>query len=290
MPTHVESFYEARSGTWQYIVHDTVTKAAAIIDAVLDFDAATSTCSTQAADELLACVTAQGLNVQWILETHAHADHLTAAHYLKTKLEGLTKSRQDISVGIGKRIVEVQKRFGGIYGVDPKETAAAFDKLFEDDEVLGAEQVKVLYLPGHTPDHVGYQIAESVFTGDSCFNPDVGTARCDFPGGNADTLFNSMSILLALPTHFRLYIGHDYPPGGSDGRSAPAPFATVGEQRARNKHAKEGTHKQDFVKWRTERDAVLPARSSFIKPCNGISEEADHQYAMLMATALYACR
>ncbi|KAL2036729.1 hypothetical protein N7G274_010524 [Stereocaulon virgatum] len=270
----INACYEPKSGTWQYIVADPTTNDAAIIDPVLDFDAATSSISTSTADKLLDLIARQNYTITHILETHVHADHLTASAYLQTQLlkKGAT---QRPKICIGKRIKDVQSRFGARYHVDPSELSDAFDYTFSDDETfsIGSLKAQVLHLPGHTPDHIGYAIGPNVFTGDSIFNPDVGSARCDFPGGSANALFGSMSTLLALPAHYRLYTGHDYPPadrphpnkadgagdddgdGGGGGREVP--FTTVKEQKERNKHVRDGTVREDFVKWRSERDAGL---------------------------------
>lgn len=257
----VNACYEAKSGTWQYIIADPTTNEAVIIDPVLDFDAATSKITTESADQMLNLVTRQNYTISRVLETHVHADHLTAAAYLQDQLVKRGSKRPLIC--IGKRIGQVQSRFSARYHVDPGEMQRAFDYTFEDEEVfyIGKLKAHVIHLPGHTPDHIGYVIGSNVFTGDSIFNPDVGSARCDFPGGSATALFGSMTKLLALPVDYRLYTGHDYPPDDrrSDNEiiSKPISFTTVGEQRSRNKHVKDGTIKEDFVKWRSERDAGL---------------------------------
>ncbi len=257
----VNACYEAKSGTWQYIIADPTTNEAAIIDPVLDFDAATSQITTESADQLLKLIVRQNYTISYILETHVHADHLTASAYLQDQL--IKKGGKRPSICIGKRIGQVQSRFGGRYLVDLAEMQGAFDHTFEDEEVfsIGKLQAQVIHLPGHTPDHIGYVIGSNVFTGDSIFNPDVGSARCDFPGGSATVLFESMTKLLALPVGYRLYTGHDYPPDGRPGNnesvSKAIPFTTVGEQRSQNRHVKDGTIKEDFVKWRSERDAGL---------------------------------
>lgn len=256
----VQTCFEAKTGTWQYIVADPATKQAVIIDPVLDFDNATNQITTTTADGLLALVKQGGLTVVRILETHVHADHLTASAYLQRKV--VEHGGEKPAICIGRRIKQVQARFGQRYQIAPAELEGAFDHEFDDREIfhIGQLQAKVLYLPGHTPDHIGYVIGSNVFTGDSIFNPDLGSARCDFPGGSADALFESISTLLALPPNFRLYTGHDYPPStrqDRDGAPQPKPFTTVQEQRADNKHARDGTTKEAFVKFRSERDAGL---------------------------------
>jgi glyoxylase-like metal-dependent hydrolase (beta-lactamase superfamily II) len=245
----IHSIYESKTGTWQYVVADPSSRKAVIIDSVLDFDPATSTISTSSADSLLDLVRKENYTVEKILETHAHADHLTASRYLQQQLGSRPK------ISIGKRITSVQESWAEKYGVDKSELDGVFDHLFADDETfdIGEIEAKVLYLPGHTPDHVGYVIGSNVFTGDSIFNPDVGSARCDFPGGSATDLFTSTRKLLSLPEEYRLYTGHDYPSGGREA----IPFTTVAQQKQSNKHVKTGTLEEDFVKWRSERDAGL---------------------------------
>ncbi|KAF2259335.1 Metallo-hydrolase/oxidoreductase [Lojkania enalia] len=251
----IETIFEPKTCTWQYIVADPETKDTVIIDSVLDYDSTTNTISTGSADNLLSIIESKGYNVVAILETHAHADHLTASRYLQQKLIRNGKSRPDIC--IGKRIESVQHTFARKYGIDEAEYIGVFDKLLDDDEVLplGKLSIRVIHLPGHTPDHVGYMIGSNVFVGDSIFLSDVGSARCDFPGGDAKALFSSMMKLLALPPDVRLYTGHDYPPG--DGRTEPQPFATVAEQKARNKHVHDGVTEEQFVTWRRQRDETL---------------------------------
>ncbi|GAD98659.1 beta lactamase domain, putative [Paecilomyces variotii No. 5] len=258
----VHSIFEEKTSTWQYILACPSTKEAVIIDPVLDFDQEKLKISTESAQKLLATVTSNGYHVVRLLETHAHADHLTASAYLQKSLEAPGKPRPLIC--IGKRIRTVQETFAKIYDIPQDEITDVFDHLFSDDEKfqIGTLSATVLHLPGHTPDHVGYLIGENVFTGDSIFNPDVGSARCDFPGGDSRTLWNSTQKLLSLPPHYRLYTGHDYPPAsgsssdGSRSRDA-APFTTVEQQREDNKHVKKGTSEDEFVRWRSERDAGL---------------------------------
>ncbi|EJP69743.1 metallo-beta-lactamase superfamily protein [Beauveria bassiana ARSEF 2860] len=254
----VHTVFEPVTATWQYIVACPETKKAVVIDPVLDFDLANLKITTQSADELLRIIRAHGYTVDYLLETHAHADHLTAAAYLQQQLHQRSQGcspRPPVSTG--HRIRQVQRTFAAKYGVPQAELDAAFDKLFADDEAFAVGRLTAiaLHLPGHTPDHSGYQIGTCVFAGDSIFNPDVGTARCDFPAGDAATLWRSVQALLALPGHYRLYTGHDYPPEG--GQRGPMPYVTVAEQRARNKHVKDGTEEDEFVRWRRERDAGL---------------------------------
>lgn len=252
--------FEAVTGTWQYLVADPTTRDAVVIDSVLDFNPASSQISTNTADGLLELISKYNLKITRILETHAHADHLTAATYIQQKL--VDEGNPCPKICIGARITEVQATFASKYQIKDSELANVFDKLFNDNEefMIGTIRAKVLHLPGHTPDHVGYVIGENVFTGDSIFNPDVGSARADFPGGSATALYSSTQTLLSLPEHYRLYVGHDYPPEGRAANEAGEKYkayTTVKEQREENKHVKAGTKEEDFVKFRSERDAVL---------------------------------
>lgn len=261
----IHTCFEPVTGTWQYIVADPITKHAAIIDSVLDFDPATSLLKTTSADHILTLISQNNLTITHIMETHAHADHLTASRYLQQKLLKTSHQPQVRPIiCIGKRITQVQSTFAKKYNIPPSELENVFDHLWEDNEVFSIGDLKgeVLYLPGHTPDHVGYKIEENVFTGDSIFNPDVGSARADFPGGSATDLYRSVQTLLGLPGEVRLYTGHDYPPatregGGEMGKGKERAYTTVEEQRRENKHVKEGTEMSEFVKWRSERDAQL---------------------------------
>jgi glyoxylase-like metal-dependent hydrolase (beta-lactamase superfamily II) len=252
--------FEAVTATWQYLVADPETRDAVVIDSVLDFNPASNQISTDEADGLLRLAAKHNLTVTRILETHAHADHLTAATYLQQQLVRQGNPRPDIC--IGARITDVQATFAAKYQINASELANVFNKLFQDNEefMIGELKAKVLHLPGHTPDHVGYLIGENVFTGDSIFHPDVGSARADFPGGSATALYSSTQTLLALPEDYRLYVGHDYPPEArpenEEGKKYK-PYTTVKEQREGNKHVKAGTTEEDFVKFRSERDAVL---------------------------------
>jgi len=256
----VYTSFEPVTATWQYIVADPETREAAIIDSVLDFDPAANRLSTKSADGLLSTVAQHGLKPIFIMETHAHADHLTAARYLQQKLVELGHPEPKIS--IGKRITQVQATFASKYGINKEELENVFDQLWDDNQKfkIGHLNCEVLHLPGHTPDHVGYRIEQSVFTGDSIFNPDVGSARADFPGGSATHLYQSARTLLELPEHYRLYTGHDYPPSEREANEKGEkfrPFTTVGEQNRENKHVKSGVEEETFVKWRSERDATL---------------------------------
>lgn len=255
----IHSVFEHKTSTWQYVVADPATKQAAIIDPVLDYDPAKNLITTSSADALLDLVKKNGYTISRLLETHVHADHLTAANYLQGKL---TKAQGSTPVtSIGKRIADVQARFAVKYGIDKSEWEGVFEGgLLDDDEVfeIGELKAKALHLPGHTPDHLGYHIGANVFCGDSLFNPDVGSARCDFPGGDAKALYASAQKLLSLPGNTRIYTGHDYPPGGGQGgRKDPVPYVTIDQQLEENKHLKRGTTEKEFVNWRKERDAGL---------------------------------
>ncbi|KAE8548921.1 hypothetical protein EYB25_009304 [Talaromyces marneffei] len=252
----IHDIFESNTGTWQYIVADPSTLKAIIIDPVLDYDASTQTINTHSADALISLTKKNNYMVDMILETHVHADHITAASYLQNRLakdQGL-KPR----IGIGKRIGQVQERFAQRYGVPPEEYQDVYDILFYDDEIfkIGDLSVKAIHLPGHTPDHLGYKIGDNVFCGDSLFHVDIGTARCDFPGGSANNLYNSGRKLLELGEHVKIWTGHDYPPAE---REKPVPWVSVRDHKQKNAHIKDGITEQDFVALRTERDAKLAA-------------------------------
>lgn len=254
----VHPIYEPTTGTWQYVVACPTTRAAALVDPVLDFDPSTHAIHTTSADALLRLVATQGYRVSHLLESHAHADHLTASFYLQRSLVAAGDPRPAIC--IGENIRMVQRGAGRKYAIPKEELDAAFDHLFVDGEefAIGDVFASVLYLPGHTPDHIGYRMGDNVFTGDSIFNPDVGSARCDFPGGDARALYRSMKRLLALPPSVRLYTGHDYPPTAENGsQREPLAYVTVADQNERNKHAKQGSTEDEFVQWRSERDQTL---------------------------------
>jgi glyoxylase-like metal-dependent hydrolase (beta-lactamase superfamily II) len=245
----VEGFFDKATWTVTYVVHNGPGTDCAIIDSVLDYDPKSGRTSTIAADKVIAFVKAHQLTTQWILETHAHADHLSAAPYLKKHLGG--------QIAIGDQITRVQKVFKGIFNLEPefKQDGSQFDVLLKDDEVfqIGELSAKVLAVPGHTPACVAYQVGDAVFVGDTLFMPDVGTARCDFPGGDAKTLYASTRKILALPPQTRLFMCHDYPP-----TDRPIAFeTTVTEQRAKNIHVHDGVSEAEFVEMRSKRDATL---------------------------------
>lgn len=246
----VKTFFDQASNTFSYIVQDPNSNACAIIDSVLDFDYASGHTNFKSADEIIAYIQAKGLTVEWILETHAHADHLSAAPYLQQKLGG--------KIAIGQHITVVQQTFGKIFnaGTAFERDGSQFDRLFqENDEFqIGQLTAKVIHTPGHTPACLSYLIGDAVFVGDTLFMPDYGTARCDFPGGNAAVLYQSVQKLLALPDETRMFLCHDYLPAG---RSHYVNQTTVGEQRRNNIHIREGISAQEFIAMRNARDATL---------------------------------
>ncbi|KAK3387377.1 metallo-beta-lactamase superfamily protein [Podospora didyma] len=253
----VHGVFEPVTGTWQYVVADPSTLAAVIIDPVLDYDPVSRQATTGSADSLLALIKKKGYTVDKILETHAHADHITASSYLQDRLSKTQSHRP--SIGIGKRIGLVQTLFGQRYGVPPGECSeGVFDKLLDDDEVfeIGNLKATAMHLPGHTPDHLGYKIGDNVFCGDSLFYADVGTARCDFPGGSANNLFASGRRLLNLPAHVKIWTGHDYPPPE---RKTPMAWMSVHDHKKHNKHLHDGIGEDEFVAMRRKRDASLGA-------------------------------
>lgn len=247
----VHAQFDEATHTVSYVVWDPATRRAAIIDPVLDYDHRTGRVSHRSADDLLGFVADQGLSVDWVLETHAHADHLSAAPYLKEKTGA--------PIGIGARITEVQRTFAPVFGLDDVSgDGREFDRLFRDGETIaiGELQVQVMHTPGHTPACVSYRIGEAVFVGDTLFMPDYGTARADFPGGDARTLYRSIHRLLALPDATRLYLCHDYK---APGRDHFAWETTVGEEKTRNIHVGAGVDEASFVAMREARDATLAA-------------------------------
>jgi glyoxylase-like metal-dependent hydrolase (beta-lactamase superfamily II) len=245
----VQSFFDPDTSTVTHVVSDPDTRRAAIIDSVLDFDPKSGRTSHASADRVIDHVRQAGLTVEWLLETHAHADHLSAAPYLKEQLGGKT--------GIGRHIRDVQQVFKKIFNAKDMNTEGAdFDHLFDDGGQfkLGQLDVSVLHTPGHTPACLSYVIGNNAFVGDTLFMPDYGTARCDFPGGDAATLYRSIRKVLALAPDTRLHLCHDYPP--PEGR-APIWVTTVAEQRAQNIHVHDGVTEQAFVSMRTARDKTL---------------------------------
>lgn len=245
----VTGFFDDASNTITYVVAEPDGPAAAIIDSVLDFDPNAGRISTESADQVLAFVEEQGLEVVWLLETHAHADHFSAAHYLKEKLGA--------PVGIGRTVTKVQALWKEIYNFGPacRTDGSQFDRLFDDGERfrIGDLEVEVIDTPGHTPANISYLAGDAAFIADTIFQPDFGTARCDFPGGSARELYRSIQRILALPDGTRLFTGHDYMPGGRE----PAWESTVGEQKAANIQLKGGCSEAEFVAMREQRDGGL---------------------------------
>ncbi len=245
----VHGIFDPTTWTVTYVVYDAPGSACAIIDSVLDYDPKSGRTKHTSADKVIEFVRANRLKVEWILETHAHADHLSAAPYLKEQLGGKT--------AIGAKITTVQKVFAGIFNLEPefKQDGTQFDHLFAEDEVIriGALTGRALFVPGHTPACMAYQFGDAVFVGDTIFMPDVGSARCDFPGGDARMLYASSKKILSLPPETRLFMCHDYPPN-----NRPIQFeTTVAEQRAKNIHLHDGVTQEQFVEMRTKRDATL---------------------------------
>ncbi|MEY4317400.1 MAG: hypothetical protein RI902_1208 [Pseudomonadota bacterium] len=245
----VHGIFDPTTWTVTYVVHSGTKSNCVIIDSVLDYDPKSGRTRFTSADKVIDYVQANELKVEWILETHAHADHLTAAPYLKQKLGGKT--------AIGCHITKVQNVFKGIFNLENsfKTDGSQFDHLFAEDEDIhaGALTGKVLYVPGHTPACVAYQFGDAVFVGDTMFMPDVGTARCDFPGGDAKTLFSSVKRILSMPPQMRLFMCHDYPPNGREVQFE----TTVAQQRAHNVHVHDGITETQFIEMRTKRDATL---------------------------------
>lgn len=244
-----QAFFDRATWTVSYVVSDDATGAAAVIDPVLDYDFKSGHTDTSSADRVLAYLEERKLKVEWILETHAHADHLSAARYLQERVGG--------RIGIGEHIREVQATFKKLYNLEREflPDGSQFDHLFTDGEVfrIGGVEATALLVPGHTPADMAYVIEDSVFVGDTLFMPDVGTARADFPGGDAAMLFRSIRRLLALPPQTRIYVCHDYPPAGREVQWQ----TTVAEQRAKNVHVRDGITEEAFVAMRKARDATL---------------------------------
>ena len=247
----VHGFFDPATFTASYVVHDPATRQAAIIDPVLDFTPRNARTSTRTADALLAYVKDQGLDLVWLLETHAHADHLSAGHYLR--------EQTGAPVVIGAAITQVQQAFAPLFEADDVVAdGSQFDRLVQEGDVLplGALEIGVLHTPGHTPACVTYLIGDAAFVGDTLFMPDYGTARSDFPGGSAEALYGSIQKILALPGQTRMFVGHDYLP---EGRSTFRWETTVAEQKAANIHIHAGVGAAEFVAMRKARDAALEA-------------------------------
>ena len=250
MGPDITSFFDEATNTISYIVCDPNGSACAIIDSVLDFDFASGRTDTKSADKLINFVKENKLDVQWLLESHVHADHLSAAPYIQMEVGR--------KIGIGSHITDVQETFGKIFneGTEFQRDGSQFDKLFVEGDTFHIGQLRgdVLHTPGHTPACMTYVIGDAAFVGDTLFMPDFGTARCDFPGGSSENLFASIQKILTLPDATRIFVGHDYK---APGREHYAWETTVGEQKKKNIHIKSGKSKEDFVKLRDERDAKL---------------------------------
>ena len=245
----VQAFFDAATNTISYIVKDPASNSCAIIDSVMDIDYAAGRITFEHADELIRQVKARGLTLEWIIETHVHADHLSAAPYIQERLGG--------KIGVGSKITVVQDVFGNVFneGTEFQRDGSQFDALFEDGDRyrIGEMECFAMYTPGHTPACMVHVMGDAAFVGDTLFMPDGGSARCDFPGGSAETLYDSIMKVLALPDETRLFMCHDYGPNGRDIQCE----TTVADEKAHNIHVGGGKTKEDFVKFRTERDAQL---------------------------------
>lgn len=245
---HIEAFFDPVTNTVTYVLADTVSGQVAVIDPVMDFDPKSGTLTSTSSDRIIDYVRQHGWQVQWILETHAHADHLSGAQHIRHHLGG--------KVAIGSHIRQVQQIFRSVFHFERSflPDGSQFDHLFEDGDVfhVGQLAVRALHVPGHTPADMAYQVEDAVFVGDTLFMPDVGTARADFPGGDAAALYRSIQRLLALPAQTRIYVCHDYP----EGRDA-AWVCTVADQRHSSIHVRDGVTEEEFVAMRTRRDATL---------------------------------
>lgn len=263
----VKGFFDQDSGTISYVVHDRSSKEAAVIDSVLDFDYASGTIGYELADDIIGYVQAQSLNVSWHIETHVHADHLSAAPYLQDRLGG--------KIMISEQITAVQKIFGKVFnaGTEFERDGSQFDRLLEDGDsyALGQLTGYAIHTPGHTPACMAHVIGDAVFVGDTLFMPDGGTARADFPGGDARTLYQSIQKILALPEDTRMFVCHDYMPGGRE----VAWQSTVAEQKQKNIHIGGGISEDAFVEMRETRDASL-SMPKLIMPSIQVNMRAGH--------------
>ncbi|HMQ40617.1 MAG TPA: MBL fold metallo-hydrolase [Paracoccus sp. (in: a-proteobacteria)] len=245
----VQAFFDEATNTISYIVKDPSSNACAIVDSVMDIDYAAGRITYDHADAMIAAVREQGLDLQWIIETHVHADHLSAAPYIQQQLGG--------KIGVGAKILVVQDTFGKIFneGTEFQRDGSQFDRLFEDGDtyMIGNMPAFAIYTPGHTPACMTHVMGDAAFVGDTLFMPDGGSARADFPGGDAGTLYDSIQKVLALPDEMRLFMCHDYAPNGREILWE----TTVGEEKAQNIHVGGGKTREEFIKFRTERDATL---------------------------------
>ena len=264
---NVKAFFDPETWTFTYVVSAGKCSPCVVIDSVLNYDPKSGRTSTQSADEVIQFIQDEKLQLCWILETHAHADHLTAAPYIQSKLGG--------KIVIGNQITSVQNVFKGVFNLNNQFAVdgSQFDRLLKDGESLpfGDLFLKALYVPGHTPACMAYEIGDSLFVGDTLFMPDVGTARCDFPGGNANTLYQSIQKVLAYPDETKLYMCHDYPPS-----ERPVAYCTtVGEEKKSNIHVHDGVSEAEFVKMRNTRDASLEM-PTLILPSIQVNIRAGH--------------
>ena len=264
----IAGFFDEATNTVSYVVHDPATNDAAIIDSVLDYEAASGRTSHGSADRIVEYVTSNNLQVTWLIETHAHADHISAAPYLQERLGG--------KLAIGREIIRVQEVFGKLFnaGTDFERDGSQFDKLFEDGEVFKVGEIEgiALHVPGHTPADMAFIIGDAAFVGDTIFMPDFGTARADFPGGDAHQLYRSIRRLLSLPDETRLFLCHDYK---APGRDEYAWETTVKQQREENVHVKDGVSEEEFVEMRTTRDKTL-AMPNLIMPSVQVNIRGGH--------------
>ncbi len=268
MTPDVTAFFDTATNTVSYVVRDPNGRSAAIVDSVLDFDYASGCTDTASADRIIEYTKENDLRIDWILETHVHADHLSAAPYLQERLGG--------KIGIGAEITTVQSTFGKVFneGTEFQRDGSQFDQLFREGDVfqIGQMRGEVLHTPGHTPACLTYVIGDAAFVGDTLFMPDYGTARCDFPGGSAEMLFDSVQKILSLPDETRIFVGHDYLPKGRD---QYAWETTVAEQKAANVHVGGGKSREDFVEMREARDATL-GMPKLIIPSLQVNMRAGH--------------
>ncbi|WP_322865967.1 MBL fold metallo-hydrolase [Aquicoccus sp. G2-2] len=271
MPPTVKAFFDDATNTISYVLRDPQGTACAIIDSVLDFDYASGRTDTASADQIIEWVRAEGLSVEWLLETHVHADHLSAAPYIQQELGG--------KIGIGDRITVVQDTFGKVFneGTEFQRDGSQFDRLFVEGDSFHIGQLRgdVLHTPGHTPACLTYVIGDAAFVGDTLFMPDFGTARCDFPGGSSAALYESVQKILALPDETRIFVCHDYK---APGRDEFAWETTVGAEKAANVHIGGGISKAEFVEMRDARDATL-AMPKLIVPSLQVNMRAGHMPA-----------
>ena len=264
----VTAFFDAPTNTVTYVVRDPASTSCAVIDSVMDIDYAAGRITYASADAVIDFIQTHGLTLEWLIETHVHADHLSAAPYIQDKLGG--------KIGIGEQITIVQDTFGKVFneGTEFQRDGSQFDRLFKDGDTyqIGGMTVVALHTPGHTPACMTHVVGNAAFVGDTLFMPDFGTARCDFPGGSAEVMFDSVQKILSLPDTTRIFVGHDYK---APGRETFAWESTVGAQKALNVHVGAGKSKEDFVAMRTTRDATL-AMPRLIIPSLQVNMRAGH--------------